>query len=148
MAVPNEIDFALIKIGDGSGSETFAVICGIQDATINHTAITADRFVPDCAAPGTPPNRDVDVNGVQWDVSGSGLSNSGQIATLMAAVGKKKNYKIECYDNDGTATGDLIGTYAGAFVLTANNLNLTKSGQATAEINLASSGAVTYTPAA
>ena len=147
MSVPTEFDFAIIKMGDGAGSEVFSAICGMQDVRINNTASTSDRFVRDCAKPGEVPKRYTQTNGIQWDITGSGLSNATQVATLMAAIGKKKNYKVECYDDDGTDTGALIGTYAGSLTLTANNINLTREGQATAEVTLASNGTITYTAA-
>ncbi len=147
MTAPTEIDFVLVKMGDGAGSEVFTTICGIQDATINQTANSSDHFVRDCAAPGTPPTRKTKVSGVQLDVTGTGLSNSAEIVRLQAAVGKVKNYKLECYADDGTSGGLLLGTYAAPFRLTANNLNIPREGTASADITLASHGAWTYTAA-
>jgi predicted secreted protein len=147
MAVPTEIGFALIKIGDGQESETFATVCGIQDVSINQTSNTRDEATRDCTKPGETPTRKVKAVSKQWDISGTGMTNADQISTLMDAIGAVGNFKVEVYADDGTDAGDLIGTYAGAFMMTANNLNLTRDGQATAEISLASHGAVTYTAA-
>ena len=147
MAEPTEIDWALIKLGDGDSPEVFTIVCGIQDVTINQPVNTTDRSVRDCAAPGRVPTRKIRVNSRQMDVTGSGLSNAETIEDLNAALGKKRNYRIELYQDDETDTGLLLGTYAGEYVLTANNLTTTREGDSTAEITLASNGAWTYTPA-
>lgn len=148
MSVPNEIDWALIKLGDGATPvEVFTVICGIQDVQINQPINTTDRFVRDCEKPGEVPNRMVRVNGKQLDISGSGLSNSDTIEDLNAANGRRNNYRIELYRDDGTDAGELVGTYSGVFVMTSTNLNLTREGDGSSEIALASHGAWTYAPA-
>lgn len=148
MSLPNEIDWALIKMGDGANTENFTVICGLADVTINESANTSDRFVRDCAEPGAVPFRFTRVSGRQLDVSGSGLSNADEVTRLSGATGKVKNYKIELYKDDGTDGGDLLGTYTGAFRMTANNLNLTRDGDSAGDISLASQGEWTYAAAA
>ena len=146
MSIPTEFDFALVKVGDGATpTEGFTAICGIENAVINMTVSTDDHFVRDCAAPGKVPQRRVKVNGKQTDITGSGLSNADTIEDLIDALGFSKNYKVEGYRRDGTDAGELLGTYSGPFVMTANNLSITS--QATGEITLASDGDVTYTPA-
>lgn len=147
MSVPNEADFALIKIGDGELPEVFTAICSIENVTINDTANTSDRSRRDCAKPGKPAVRRVKVSSTQVDVTGSGGIDKAQIATLRSALGLSKNYKVELYQYDGTDTGDLYGTYAGPFVLTSNNLSLDANGDGNGEINLASDGTITWTPA-
>jgi hypothetical protein len=145
MSLPTEFDFALIKMGDGEGPETFTLICGIQSAQVNQVANTSDHFVPDCTKPGAVPYRRVKTNGKQMDVTGSGLSNADTIADFINALGLSKNYKIEGYRRDGSDAGELLGTYSGPFVMTANNLNI--AAEATGEITLASDGEWIYTPA-
>lgn len=147
MSVPNEADFGIIKIGDGGGSETFAIACGIQDVNINETANTSDRFVRDCTKPGEIPNRKVKTTGKQLDVTGSGLIDKAQIAIFRAALGLSKNYKVELYKDDGTDSGTLLGTYAGAFVMSASNMSIPREGNGSAEVTLASNGAWTWTAA-
>lgn len=147
MSLPTEIDFAIVKMGDGEATETFTAICGLEDVSINETVNTTDRFVRDCAKPGEVPQRKVKTNGQQTDITGSGLSNADETVSLRAALGKAKNYTIETYKDDGTDTGELLGTYTGEFVMTAKNLSLTREGAASAEITLASNGAVTYAAA-
>jgi hypothetical protein len=149
MAVPVEADFALIKMGDGATpTEVFANLCGIRDATINRTVSTTDRFVRDCAKPNKPASRKVRVTGKQIDVTGSGLVNKADIASFDTALGKVKNYKIELYQDDGTDTGTLMGTFAAPFVMTAANLTTTEGGDAAAEVTLANHGDWTWTAAA
>lgn len=148
MSLPVEIDFSLIKMGDGgSPSETFTTICGLQNVTVNRTVNSNDRFPRDCAQPGAIPNRRVKVTSQQTDVSGSGLINMAQYATVTAALGKPKNYKIEHYSDDGSNAGVLIGTDAGSFVMTSQNINSPREEDGSVEIQLKSHGAVTYTAA-
>lgn len=145
MSLPTEADFALIKIGDGESSETFAAVCGIQNAAINFTVNTADRFVRDCAKPGEVPNRRVKVTGKQCDITGAGFTDKAGVATLQAALGVSQNYEIELYQDDGTDAGTLLGTIALAAVMTAHNMSIPRDGDATAEITIASDGAWTWT---
>jgi hypothetical protein len=79
------------------------------------------------------------------DVTGSGLSNADTIEDFQGAIGLSKNYKIEGYRRDGTDAGELLGTFAGPYVMTAFNLNI--AAEASGEVNLASDGVWTYTPA-
>ncbi|MES2903767.1 MAG: hypothetical protein V4696_06235 [Pseudomonadota bacterium] len=149
MSVPNEADFALIKMGDGATpTEVFTAICGIEGVSINETANTNDRFRRDCAKPGIPGVRKVRVVGKQLDVSGTGAVDKANIASFRSALGVSKNYKVELYKADGTDAGVLYGTYAGAFVLTTSNMSLDPNADTTGEINLASDGTITWTAAA
>lgn len=148
MSLPNEIDWALIKMGDGDGPEVFTTVCGIVDVTINETANSDDRFVRDCDQPGAVPFRFTRVSGKQLDVSGSGLSNADETVRLSDALGRVVNYKVETYKDDGTDAGELLGTYTGAFRMTANNLSTARNGDSSGEISLASHGQWTYAAAA
>jgi hypothetical protein len=148
MSEPTEIDFAIVKMGDGGGTEVFTTICGIVNVVVNRSAQASDRYVPDCAKPGAVPFRKQRVTGRSMEVTGSGLTNSTEIPRLEAALGVLKNYKVEMYAADGTDTGDLLGTYAFASHMTTANMNLTREGDAQADISLPSHGAWTYTAAA
>jgi hypothetical protein len=148
MSVPNEADFALIKIGDGgTPTEAFAAICGIEGVSINETANTNDRFRRDCAKPAIPAVRKVRVTGKQMDISGTGGVDKANIASFRAALGISKNYKVELYKADGTDAGALYGTFTGAFVLTASNMNFDPNADSAGEINLASDGTITWAAA-
>lgn len=148
MSLPVEFDFALIKMGNGATpTELFETICGMQDVTLNETVNTNDRFVRDCAKPGEVPQRRVQPSGKQTDMTGTGLTNADNIADVRAALGVSKNYRVEVYKRDGTDAGELLGTFAGPFVMTSSNLNMSLETPGSAEITLASDGAITYTPA-
>lgn len=148
MSLPNEIDWALIKLGDGESPEVFTIICGIQDVSINQGANTSDRFVRDCDEPGAVPFRKTKVSGKQLDIAGSGLSNSLEEVRLNASLGRVENYQIETYRDDGSDAGVLLGTYEGPFRMTSKNINATREGDSGLEIALASHGEWEYTDAA
>lgn len=145
MSVPNESDFALIKVGDGASPEVFTAICGVEGVTINRTANTNDRNRRDCTKPGQPAVRRSKTVSKQMDVSGTGGVDKANIAAFDAALGVVKNYEIELYQYDGTDTGALMGTFAGAFNLTSANMTLDANGDSSGEINLASDGTWTWT---
>lgn len=147
MSLPNEADFALVKMGDGESPEVFSLICGLTDVTINKSAQTTDRYLRDCAKPGQVPFRKPKTTGRMMDISATGLSNVDTIADLDAALGLSKNYKIELYNEDGTDAGELLGTYSGAFVMTAANLSVPRDNAASGDISLASDGEWTYVAA-
>ncbi len=148
MSFPVEFDFAIVKIGDGATpTEAFVIACGLQDVSINTVANSQDRFTRDCTKPGSVPVRKVKVTGKQQDITGSGLIDKAQTATYLDALGKVKNYKIEAYADDGTDTGTLLGTYAGAYMMTATNQNIPREGTGSAEITLANHGDWTWTAA-
>lgn len=148
MSIPNEIDFALIKMGDGAGTEVFTVMCGLTNVTVNRTANSQDKFTVDCAFPGRVPVRTQRIQGRQLDISGTGLTNADDIDRFDEALGNLKNYKVEMYKRDGTDAGVLIGTYALASKMTAANLTINIEGDSTAEVTLPSHGTWTYTAAA
>ncbi len=148
MTFPVEADFAIIKVGDGAApTEAFAIACGLQDVNINRVANTQDRFTRDCAKPGSVPVRKIKTTGEQLDITGSGLIDKAQIGVFETALGKSKNYKIELYQDDGTDNGTLMGTFAGAFNLTAANMSVPREGVSSAEVTLANDGAWTWTAA-
>jgi hypothetical protein len=148
MSLPTEVDFALVKRGDGASTEVFSVLCGLTDVQINQRANSADRFVRDCAKPGEVPIRKTRGTGKMLDVTGSGLTNVDNIATLTTALGKVGNFKVELFADNGTDEGDLLGTISGAFRLNSTDLNIPRDGDASSQIALANHGAWTYAAAA
>lgn len=148
MSLPVEIDFALIKAGDGEDPEGFTVICGIQDVQINGGVNTSDRYVRDCAKPGAVPFRKTKVNGRQLDITGSGMSNTQEEERLNGLLGALNNYKVELYREDGSDGGVLLGTYSGEFRMTSKNINAPRENPASLDIALASHGKWIYTDAA
>ena len=147
MSLPNEADFALVKMGDGASPEVFTTICGLTDVTINRSAASNDRYVRDYTKPGEVPNRTQQITGKSLDVSGSGLSNVDTIDDFENALGMLKNYKVELYRRDGTDAGELLGTLAMASHMTAANMSVPADSPASADITLPSHGAWTYTAA-
>ena len=147
MSIPNESDFALIKVGDGATPEVFTAICGIENVSINRVANTSDRNRRDCAKPGQPAVRRSKTTSKQMDITGTGGVDKADIEAFDDALGVVKNYKVELYKYDGTDTGDLMGTFAGAFNLTSANMSLDANGDSSGEITLASDGTWTWTAA-
>lgn len=142
MSEPQTIEFALIKIGDGaSPTEIFTAICGITTTGLNRVAQTTDRYVRDCQAPATPPNRRVKVTGRSWTVSGNGYFNVAQQSIIEAGVGLKKNYELTIMDDDGTTP---LGTWSGAGVMTAANLGTSENDLGTISLTIESDGAWAY----
>jgi len=146
MSYPNEADFIIVKVGNGAEPEVFTTICGIENATINQTVNTSDRFRRDCAKPGSVPTRKVKVTGRQWDATGSGVVNTDEFGTFNGALGIRKNYQFDFGKRDGTDAGEIIGTYEGPAVMTAANINMGDS-EGTNEITLAGEDEIVWTAA-
>ncbi|MFS0771036.1 hypothetical protein [Sphingomonas sp. 1P08PE] len=144
MSYPTEFDAAIIYSVVGS---TRTILCGIENVTINETANTSDRFRRDCAKPGAVPRRGVKVNGLQWDITGSGVANADQVAALKALLGAHADYEVDGIQYDGTDEGNLLGTFAGPGVMTAKNLSLQTGGDSTGEITIAGENDLVWTPA-
>lgn len=144
MSYPTEIDAAIIYSVSG-GVRT--ILCGIENVTINETANTSDRFRTECDKPGQIPTRSIRTNGIQWDLTGSGVSNADQIPTLKGMLGQRRAIEIDAIQYDGTDAGALLGTFDGTGVLTAKNLNLQRQGDSGSEITFAGEGELGWTPA-
>jgi len=144
MSEPNTIEFGVLKMGDGADPEGFTSICGLNTTGFNRTVESTDRYIRDCTAPATPPNRRVKVTGRKWDLTGSGYFNMGQQADIEAAIGVKKSWQFVVMDDDGTTP---LGTWAGSGVMTAANIATSENDLGTLELTIASDGAWTYTAA-
>ena len=147
MSLPNEADFAVIKIGDGESPEAFSIICGIENVSLNKAVASNDRYRRDCTKLGKPAVRKNIVTGKSLTITGSGAANVDNIADFEAALGVSGNYQIELRQYDGTDAGSLMGTVAGAFVLVADNISLNSNADSTGEITLNNEGVWTYTAA-
>lgn len=147
MSLPTEFDFALLKIGDGASPEVFSISCGKQDVSMNFVANSADRFVRDCAKPGEIPFRKAKATGRQADVTATGLTDVSTFGAEVALVGTKQNITVELYADNNTDSGDLLGTVGMNALITALNIGVSRDGDSTAEIVLASNGAWTWTAA-
>lgn len=148
MSYPTEIDAAIIYSVTTGGTPVRTVICGIENVTVNETANTRDRTRRDCAKPGQIPRRSVVVTSLQWDVTGSGVSNADNQTSLKSLLGQHQAYEIDAIKYDGTDEGDLLGTFAGEGVLTAKNLNLQRDADSGSEITIAGEGDLVWSPAA
>jgi hypothetical protein len=146
MSYPTEIDAVIVKLGDDGSPEAFTTICGIENASLNETVQTNDRFRRDCAKPGMIPTRKVRVTGKQWDLTGSGVTNIDQVTVLRAVLGIRRNYELVAIRYDGTDAGEELGTFAGPGVLTARNMNL-QPNEGTMEVTIAGEDEMTWTPA-
>lgn len=147
MSVPAEIDFAQVLLGNGADPEVFAVICDLTSVNLNEGAETSTRYRRDCTKPNKPGTRSSRVTGTFWDVTGTGLSNEAQIATLKAAIGKHVNYEIRGYRDDGTDGGELVGTWSGQAVMTARNYAFDREGDTSMEITLEGEGELAFVAA-
>lgn len=147
MSYPTEIDAVIVKLGDGADPEVFTTVCGIENATLNDTVQTNDRFRRDCAKPGQIPTRKVRVTGKQWDLTGNGVANVDELVRLKSALGIRKNYQLVAIQYDGTDAGEELGTFSGPGVLTARNLNMSPN-EGTMEITVAGEDDLVWTPAA
>lgn len=148
MSVPVEYDFALIKYSDMEAVPTFTALCGVQDVAVNQVVETQSRRVRDCATPNKPGTQKLKVLGTSWTATATGLTN----ATIESVVrtdllGKKVNYRIEYYADDGTDAGDLLGTDAGLAIMTAKNKNVNTESDSSQEFTFEGEGDLTYTAA-
>ncbi len=148
MSRPVEYDFALIKYSNMAATPVFTALCGVVDVTVNQVVETSSRRVRDCATPNVPGTQKVKILGTTWTATSTGLTN----ATIEAAVrtslyGKKVNYKIEYYADDGTSGGDLLGTDSGLAILTANNKTVAQEGESSQEFTFEGEGDLTYVAA-
>lgn len=146
MSEPTVADFAIIKIGDGDSPEEFTILCGIDNVAINTVATTVDRFRRDCEKPGLVPFRFSKTTGRQQDISGSGMPDKDQIGVFLAALGVTKNYQIDLLLDNDTDEGELLGTFSGAYKMTAANINVPQDAESSAEIQLQSQGEWTWEP--
>lgn len=144
MAAPDIVKGAYIDIllGDGAEpTENFLPICGLTARTLTEQVNTNDVFVPDCADPEMVPVRRLVPTGQQWDISGEGLLNLANRATVREAKGVTKNYRFRV----GRPTGSIVGAgfYEGPAMLT--NLQIGGSAGngefATTSLTIASDGA-------
>ena len=145
MSLPVEPDYVVVQAKVGA---SYVILCGIENATVNNTANTTDRFRRNCQAPAAIPERNPRVDSVQWDVTGSGVINMDQIETYQGLLGARTPFRLLYGQFDdaltnGERTGDIFGYRDGTGVMTAYNETLGEEG--TAEITIAGVGALTWT---
>lgn len=67
-----------LLVGDGADPEVFTKLCGLSTRNFTLQKNSNDVFIEDCDDPELVPNRYVNVTGIQWDISASGLYNRAQ----------------------------------------------------------------------
>lgn len=147
MSYPNEIDAIILKLGDGASSEVFTTLCGVENVTVAESAEINRRPRRDCDKPGKLPVSTVRVTSTSWTISGSGVTNVPQIATMRAVIGQHRNYQAVAIRYDGTDNGEVLGTFAGRAVMSSRSI-ASAPNEGTQEITLEGEGDLLWTPAA
>lgn len=143
--VPIEGRAIVISVGDGATpTEGWTEICGGYVTAFNISAQTTDRFLPDCTDRTKVPVRSPFVTGKQWDITVGGIPELENLIELQELVGIANNYRITVYEDDFTTE---FGYYQGSFVMTSNNMSGSQNDPAGREMQFASKGQVTWTPA-
>ena len=130
----------LVKIGDGSGSEAFTSIAGLnsKSITINNSAI--DVTTPDATTP----------SGALWAASLNGLksmsvSGDGIFLDESAQEGRLNTIAMQA---DPVANFELVvpdfGTYSGSFRVTSLEFGGETEGATTFSLSLESNGTIAY----
>lgn len=146
MAQPDIIRGTYFVLGMGDGAtptETFTALCGINTRSLAYQANTNDQFTRDCADPENVPIRRAIVTGEQWDLTGEGTLNRSQLATIEAAKGLPKNYRLwytEPADNEVYQ-----GYWQGQYILTGITVTGGDEEFATISLTMVSDGEVTFT---
>ncbi|WP_420139818.1 hypothetical protein [Sphingomonas sp.] len=142
-------DVAVFKPAIGSGSAdttTPTILCGLTTRNFTHQFNTTDDFIRDCEDKEKAPVRVVNVNGEQFDISGSGLYNRAQAPIVRAIVGKRLKYRFivgEPADDEVDA-----GYYEGYFVLTNRQVGGADGANVTDQFTWISDGQVLWHDAA
>lgn len=138
----------LVQIGDGASPEVFAADCLINtDRGISFSSDTNEFIVPDCDSPDDPAWKETTKDGLAAAITGGGMLHSSSIPDWHDWFISKdtKNVRV-LMNNVSLANGG--GHWAGAFHLTSWELSGTRNEKATVSVTLASSGVVTWVPAA
>jgi len=133
----------LVNIGDGAGSEVFAVLCGLRSKTLTINNSEVDVTTADCTTPGGALWTEVQSGVKRVSVSGNGYFKDEATETRMNTVAMSAdpiaNFTIVVPD---------FGTFAGAFFVSSVEYGGEQEDGVTYSLSLASSGAVTFTAAA
>lgn len=140
MAQPKIIRGTYFSLMAGNGAtptEVFTALCGITTRSFTSQTNTQDVFTRDCADPENVPIRRVIPTGKQWDLTGEGVLNRENLATLQGLDdGQPHNFRFLFTE---PATDEVFqGYYGGAGVIT--NLAITAEDEnfATISISIAS----------
>lgn len=146
MAQPDIIrgTYFSLMLGDGEVVETFAALCGITTRSFTHQTNTNDVFTRDCADPEDIPIRRLIPTGSQWDLSGEGVLNRANLATIQAADDAQAHNWRYLFTEPAD---DLVfqGYYAGPAIITNFQITAADDDFANISITLASDGQWTWT---
>lgn len=146
MALPDTIrgTYFVLGAGDGASPETFAALCGINTRNFTHAHATSDQYVRDCADPEDVPVRKLIVTGESWSLSGSGVLNRSNLATIQDLDdGQTHNFRFYFTEPSGDAVYQ--GYYQGPAVITNFQITGDDGALATISLTLESDGAWTFT---
>lgn len=135
-----------LQLESTTASGTFAAPCGLTERSVQFTKDLSDTNVPDCdnedAASWT--QRDVVSKSVR--ISGQGVMAKESADRWQAAYDSDTPVNTRITKTGTLATGG--GYWLGQFHLTSLEFGATKGNKVTCQIEMQSTGPVTYTPAA
>lgn len=148
MAQPDIIrgTYFSLMLGDGATpTEVFTALCGITTRNFTSQTNTNDVFTKDCAEPEDVPIRRIIPTGKQWDLTGEGVLNRENLATILAADdGQPHNFRFLFTE---PATDEVYqGYWGGAGVLTNLAIGAGDDEFASLSITIASDSEWTFTP--
>lgn len=145
MAQPDIIrgTYFSLMLGNAGSPETFTALCGITTRNFTQQANTNDQFTRDCALPEDVPIRRLIVTGKQWSLSGDGVLNRANLATIQAAWSVVRNWRYLFTE----PANNLVyqGYYAGAAIMTNFQINSEDNNFAQISISLESDSAWAWT---
>lgn len=146
MAEPDIIrgTYFVLGAGDGGSPETFAALCGITTRNFTHAHATSDQYTRDCADPENVPHRRIIVTGESWSLSGNGLLNRANLATIQALDdGQTHNFRY--YFTEPTGDEVYQGYYEGPAIITSLQITGSDDAYASISLNIESDGQWTWT---
>lgn len=147
MAQPDIIQgtYFSLMLGDGATTEVFTALCGINTRSFTSRTNTSDQYTRDCAAPADVPVRRLVSTGKAWSLSGSGVLNRANLATLQAADdGVTHNWRY--LFTEPTDDEVFQGYYAGPGKITSFEITAADEALATVTISIESDGQWDWTP--
>jgi predicted secreted protein len=147
MAQPDIIrgTYFVLGAGDGASPETFLALCGITTRNFTHAHATSDQYTRDCAAPEDVPVRRLIVTGESWSLSGNGVLNRANLATIQGLDdGQTHNFRFYFTE----PADDLVyqGYYEGPAIMTSLQITGDDGNYAQISIALESDGLWGFTP--
>jgi len=146
MAQPDIIrgTYFSLMAGDGADPQVFTALCGITTRSFTSQTNTNDVFTRDCADPEDVPIRRIIPTGKQWDLSGEGVLNRANLATLQGLDdGQPHDFRFLFTE---PADDEVFqGYYGGAGVITSLAITAEDEAFATVSLAIASDSQWTWT---